>query len=111
MCNDRLYKYLDADGGLIMLYYGTLMFTNATQLNDPFDCHPAYTHFIYLGEHLKEKKNTENREKIIKAARKCNPDIKIYQYPLRASSTNLLPHAAVKTYSPTGKSLTNVNRS
>lgn len=45
MCNDRLYKYLDADGGLMMLYYGTLMFTNATQLNDPFDCHPAYTHF------------------------------------------------------------------
>ena len=37
-----LYKYLDADGGLMMLYYGTLMFTNATQLNDPFDCHPAY---------------------------------------------------------------------
>lgn len=24
-----------------MLYYSTLMFTNATQLNDPFDCHPA----------------------------------------------------------------------
>jgi hypothetical protein len=79
MPNDRLYKYLDADGGLMMLYYGTLMFTNATQLNDPFDCHPAYTHFIYLGEHLKEKKNAEAREKIIKAARKCNPDIKIYQ--------------------------------
>ncbi len=38
---DRLYKYLDADGGLMMLHYGTLMFTNATQLNDPFDCHPA----------------------------------------------------------------------
>lgn len=40
----RLYKYLDADGGLMMLYNGTLMFTNATQLNDPFDCHPAYIH-------------------------------------------------------------------
>ena len=38
----KLYKYLDAGGGLMMLYYGTLMFTNATQLNDPFDCHPAY---------------------------------------------------------------------
>lgn len=37
----KLYKYLDADGGLMMLYYGTLMFTNATQLNDPFDCHPS----------------------------------------------------------------------
>ena len=79
MCNDRSYKNLDADGGLMMLYYGTLMFTNATQLNDPFDCHPAYTHFIYLGEHLKEKKNVENRGKKIKAARKCNPEITIYQ--------------------------------
>ena len=28
-----------------MLYNSTLMFTNATQLNDPFDCHPAYIHF------------------------------------------------------------------
>ena len=172
MRNDRLYKYLDADGGLMMLYYGTLMFTNATQLNDPFDCHPAYIHFsgempspykgwspetvvsnhfatkakewqheqevrliaydpspmhmrllpgqyeeesvhkqnmsmgqrkkddtcmdekefrafldiggecfesVYLGVLLKEKKNAESREKIIKAARKCNPNIKIYQ--------------------------------
>lgn len=79
MCNDRLYKYLDASGGLAMLYKSTLMFTNATQLNDPFDCHPAYTHFVYSGVHLKEKKNAESREKIIKAARKCNPDIKIYQ--------------------------------
>ena len=28
-----------------MLYYSTLMFTNATQLNDPFDCHPALIDF------------------------------------------------------------------
>lgn len=45
MCNDKLYKYLDVSGGLAMLYNSTLMFTNATQLNDPFDCHPAYIHF------------------------------------------------------------------
>lgn len=45
MSNDRLYKYLDANGGLMMLYNSNLMFTNATQLNDPFDCHPAYIHF------------------------------------------------------------------
>ena len=45
MSNDKLYKYLDASGGLAMLYNSTLMFTNATQLNDPFDCHPAYIHF------------------------------------------------------------------
>ena len=41
MRNDKLYKYLDVDGVLMMLYYSNLMFTNATQLNDPFDCHPA----------------------------------------------------------------------
>lgn len=44
MNNDRLYKYLDADGGLNMLYNSTLLFTNTTQLNDPFDSHPAYYH-------------------------------------------------------------------
>lgn len=41
MGENTLYKYLDADGGLAMLYNNNLMFTNATQLNDPFDCHPA----------------------------------------------------------------------
>lgn len=45
MGNTKLYKYLDADGGLMMLYYSTLMFTNATQLNDPFDCHPGLIDF------------------------------------------------------------------
>ena len=45
MGETKLYKYLDADGGLMMLYYSTLMFTNATQLNDPFDCHPALIDF------------------------------------------------------------------
>lgn len=44
MGENKLYKYLDANGGLMMLYNSNLMFTNATQLNDPFDCHPAYIH-------------------------------------------------------------------
>lgn len=38
---DILYKYLDVDGGLAMLKNHNLQFTNATQLNDPFDCHPS----------------------------------------------------------------------
>ena len=37
----KLYKYLDADGGLKMLENSNLQFTNATRLNDPFDCHPS----------------------------------------------------------------------
>ncbi len=41
MGENKLYKYLDANGGLMMLYNSNLMFTNATRLNDPFDCHPA----------------------------------------------------------------------
>ena len=41
----RLYKYLDFNGGLMMLHYGNLQFTNATQLNDPFDCHPSLIDF------------------------------------------------------------------
>ena len=43
--NARLYKYLDADGGLAMLQGSNLQFTNATCLNDPFDCHPALFDF------------------------------------------------------------------
>ena len=40
-----LYKYLDVKGGISMLYNSDLMFTNATQLNDPFDCHPCLIDF------------------------------------------------------------------
>lgn len=43
--NARLYKYLDIKGGLSMLHYSNIQFTNATRLNDPFDCHPALFDF------------------------------------------------------------------
>lgn len=35
-----LYKYLDITGAKCMIGNQTLQFTNASQLNDPFDCHP-----------------------------------------------------------------------
>lgn len=35
-----LYKYLDITGAKCMIENHNLQFTNATQLNDPFDCHP-----------------------------------------------------------------------
>ena len=41
MVATHLYKYLDFQGWLKMLENSNLQFTNATQLNDPFDCHPA----------------------------------------------------------------------
>ena len=45
MSEPKLYKYLDVKGGLKMLKDSNLQFTNATQLNDPFDCHPALIDF------------------------------------------------------------------
>ena len=45
MSETKLYKYLDSNGGLEMLKSGNLQFTNATKLNDPFDCHPALIDF------------------------------------------------------------------
>ena len=50
MGTDKLYKYLDFNGGLMMLYYSDLQFTNATQLNDPFDCHPSLIDFFQYSE-------------------------------------------------------------
>ena len=35
-----LYKYLDITGAKYMIGKQNLQFTNASQLNDPFDCHP-----------------------------------------------------------------------
>ena len=48
--SESLYKYLDADGAKMMLHYKTLQFTNATQLNDPFDCHPSLIDYSKVPE-------------------------------------------------------------
>ena len=55
MSETRLYKYLDSNGGLKMLKHGNLQFTNATKLNDPFDCHPALINFSNYPNNLKGK--------------------------------------------------------
>ena len=62
MGENKLYKYLDAKGGLLMLKYRTLQFTNATQLNDPFDCHPS----LFDYSNVPSKKASIWGEKIIK---------------------------------------------
>lgn len=49
--NVKLYKYLDVNGGLMMLRNSNLQFTNATRLNDPFDCHPALFNFSNAPEY------------------------------------------------------------
>ena len=47
---NKLYKYLDVDGGLAMLSNSNIQFTNATRLNDPFDCHPSLIDFANVPE-------------------------------------------------------------
>jgi len=49
-----LYKYLDAQGGACMLVNKNLQFTNATQLNDPFDSHPGLIDFSNVPEERKK---------------------------------------------------------
>lgn len=46
-----LYKYLDIDGAGYMLGNSNLQFTNATQLNDPFDCHQKLMDYSNVPKH------------------------------------------------------------
>lgn len=46
-----LYKYLDIEGAKCMLENRTLQFTNASQLNDPFDCHPKLLDYSNVPKH------------------------------------------------------------
>ena len=45
-----LYKYLDIIGAKCMIANQNLQFTNATQLNDPFDCHPKLFDYTNVPE-------------------------------------------------------------
>mgnify|MGYP002515428849 FL=1 len=45
-----LYKYLDIEGAKSMIKNQDLQFTNATQLNDPFDCHPKLIDYSNFSE-------------------------------------------------------------
>ncbi|MBR3546360.1 MAG: DUF2971 domain-containing protein [Bacteroidaceae bacterium] len=49
-----LYKYLDITGAKYMIGNSNLQFTNATQLNDPFDCHPKLLDYSNVPEHKLE---------------------------------------------------------
>ncbi len=46
-----LYKYLDINGAKLMLGNRNLQFTNASQLNDPFDCHPKLKDYSNVPKH------------------------------------------------------------
>ena len=45
-----LYKYIDMDGAKCMIRNQNLQFTNASQLNDPFDCHPKLLDYSNVPE-------------------------------------------------------------
>lgn len=62
MVANKLYKYLDADGGMKMLNYSNLQFTNSTRLNDPFDCHPSLIDFSQVP---KERTKYWDKEDVI----------------------------------------------
>ena len=47
-----LYKYLDIVGARRMIANQKLQFTNASQLNDPFDCHPKLIDYSNVPDHL-----------------------------------------------------------
>ena len=46
-----LYKYLDIIGAKSMIGNKNLQFTNASQLNDPFDCHPKLLDYSKVPKH------------------------------------------------------------
>ena len=50
-----LYKYLDIKGAQCMIGNQNLQFTNASQLNDPFDCHPKLFDYSNVPESRRER--------------------------------------------------------
>lgn len=49
-----LYKYIDMKGAKLMLGNQNLQFTNANQLNDPFDCHPKLLDYSNAPERTRQ---------------------------------------------------------
>ena len=47
-----LYKNLDINGAKCMIGNQNLQFTNASQLNDPFDCHPKLIDYSNVPDHV-----------------------------------------------------------
>ncbi len=47
-----LYKYLDINGAKCMIGNQNLQFTNASQLNDPFDCHPKLLDYSNVPDYI-----------------------------------------------------------
>lgn len=92
METDKLYKYLDFNGGLMMLHYSKLPDQNDDK--GPIDWKEVRAfpkiegecfESVYLGINM----NADEKSKIISVARKLNPDIKIYQMGIDANAFKL----------------------
>ena len=60
-----LYKYLDINGAKLMLGNRNLQFTNASQLNDPFDCHPKLIDYSNVPDRLAKDSIRKEWEQLI----------------------------------------------
>lgn len=60
-----LYKYLDIYGARCMIVNHNLQFTNASQLNDPFDCHPKLLDYSNVPDHLAKDAIRKEWEQLI----------------------------------------------
>lgn len=60
-----LYKYIDINGAKLMLGNRNLQFTNASQLNDPFDCHPKLIDYSNVPDRLAKDSIRKEWEQLI----------------------------------------------
>ena len=67
-----LYKYLDINGAKLMLGNRNLQFTNASQLNDPFDCHPKLIDYSNVPDRLAKDSIRKEWEQLIGENRAFN---------------------------------------
>lgn len=67
-----LYKYLDIVGAKCMIGNKDLQFTNASQLNDPFDCHPKLLDYSNVPETERSERIPDEWTKEIKENKALN---------------------------------------
>lgn len=67
-----LYKYIDINGAKLMLGNRNLQFTNASQLNDPFDCHPKLIDYSNVPDRLAKDSIRKEWEQLIGENRAFN---------------------------------------
>ena len=67
-----LYKYLDIVGAKCMIWYKNIQFTNASQLNDPFDCHPKLLDYSNVPETERSERIPDEWMKEIKENKALN---------------------------------------